>query len=275
MADLSATPAAPAPAPAELAPEPAPEPASSSRAVAILLAVAAIVAAIITARASLVASDATSAWNDSVSVEQRRGALFLEQFRYTYAIEGDQAFMLTIAEEQAAALRAAAADPSLAPDVIAALTAEAQVQQQLRDLVGPSSEIVSDPRYVLPDGGYDLQLRLADTRAENPDDLAADPLADMAAGDAAADEANLLMLATIGVAMAFLCGALAQAFGRRRRMLLAVGWVALALGAVAAIAITLDAPAVAEVLGGTIAAADAAPVAASPVAASPAARLDP
>lgn len=239
MADLPATPAEPA------AP---PEHASSSRAVAILLAVAAIVAAIITARASLVASDATSAWNDSVSVEQRRGALFLEQFRYTYAVEGDQAFMLAIAEEKAAALRAAAAAPSLAPDVAAALTAEAQVQQQLRDLVGPSSEIVSDPRYVLPDGGYDLQRRLADTRAEDPDNVNADPLVDMAKGDAAADEANRLMLATVGVAMAFLCGALAQAFGRHRRLLLTAGWVALALGATAAIAITLDAPVIAAVV---------------------------
>ena len=211
---------------------------SSSRAVAILLAVAAIVAAIITARASLVASDATSAWNGAVSVEQRRGAMLLEQFRYTYAIEGDQAFMIATAEEKAAALRAAAAAPSLPPDVAAALAAEAEVQQQLRDLVGPSSEIVSDPRYVLPDGGYDLQRRLADTRAADPENIALDPLIEMAAGDAAADEANRLMLATIGVAMAFLCGALAQAFGRHRRLLLTLGWAALAVGSAAAVAIS-------------------------------------
>lgn len=231
-----------------LAPDPEPSAeataasASSSRAVAVLLAVAAIVAAIITARASLVASDATSAWNGAVSVEQRRGALFLEQFRYAYSIEGDQAFMLTIVEEKAAALRAAAAAPDLDPAVATALANEAQVQQQLRDLVGPSSDIVSDPRYVLPDGGYDIGRRLADTREENPEDTAADPLVDMAAGDAAADEADRLMLATLGVAMAFLCGALAQAFGRHRRLLLTLGWVALALGAGAAVAITLDVP---------------------------------
>lgn len=234
-------------APTEPGTTASPEPTSNSRAVAILLAVAAIVAAIITARAALVASDATSAWTASVGVEQRRGALFLEQFRYTYGIEGDQAFMLAIAEEKAAALRAAAADPSLEPEVAAALAAEAQVQQQLRDLVGPSSEIVSDARYVLPDGGYDLQRRLADSRAENPDDIAADPLIEMASGDAAADEANRLMLATLGVAMAFLCGALAQAFGSRRRLLLSIGWIALGIGVAAAIAITLDVPAIAPV----------------------------
>lgn len=214
----------------------------TSRAVPILLAIAAIVAAIITARASLVASDATSAWNSGVGVEQRRGGLLLEQLRYTYAIEGDQAFMLTIAEERAAALRAAAAAPSLAPEVATALLAEAQVQQQLRDLVGPSAEIVNEARYVLPDGGYDLQRRLSDTRAEDPEALAEEPLADMARGDAAADEANQLMLATIGVAMAFLCGALAQAFGRHRRLLLGIGWVALGLGVAAAVAVTLDVP---------------------------------
>jgi hypothetical protein len=230
----------------------APEPASNSRAVAILLAVAAIVAAIITGRAALVASDATSAWNSSVGVEQRRGALFMEQFRYTYSVEGDQAFMLAIAEEKAAALRDAAAAPSRAPEVAAALVAEAQVQQQLRDLVGPASEIVSDARYVLPDGGYDLQQRLADSRAENPDDLAADPLVEMAAGDAAADEANRLMLATLGVAMAFLCGALAQAFASRRRLLLTIGWIALGMGLAAAIAITLDVPSIAPVAAAAI-----------------------
>ena len=47
------------------------------------------------------------------------------------------------------------------------------------------------------------------------------------------------MLATLGIGAAFLCGALAQAFTRRRRPLLVLGWLALAAGAAAALAIEL------------------------------------
>lgn len=220
----------------------------SSRAVAVLLAVAAIVAAIITARASLVSSDATSAWNDSVAVEQRRGAQLLEEMRYAYSVEGDVAFMLTITEERAASLRAAAdaAEAAGQPsEVTRTLRQEADALQQVRDLAGPASDVVSNARYALPGGGYDIQRRLADTRAEDPDGMRADPLLEVATGDAAASESNRLMLSTIGVAMAFLCGALAQAFGRHRRMLLLLGWLALGVGAAAALAIVGDVPGVA------------------------------
>ena len=209
----------------------------SSRAVAVLLAIAAIVAAIVTARASLVASDATSDWNKSVAREQKRGALLLQGIRYTYGTEGDQAFMLAAATVTAQALREAAAGAPA--EVKAALEAEAAVQQQVVDLVGPAMEIVSDPRYALPDGGYDLQLRLADAREADLGDPVDDPLDALAAGDAAQAEANRLMLATLGIGAAFLCGALAQAFTRRRRPLLVLGWLALAAGAAAALAIEL------------------------------------
>ena len=74
-------------------------------------------AAIVTARASLVASDATSDWNKSVAREQKRGALLLEGIRYTYGTEGDQAFMLATATLKAQALREAAAGaPARSPD---------------------------------------------------------------------------------------------------------------------------------------------------------------
>ena len=216
---------------------------TSSRAVAVLLAIAAIVAAIITARASLVASDATSDWNQSVAREQKRGALLLQGIRYTYGTEGDAAFMIATAAAKAQALRDAVAT---APDEIKpALEAEAAVHQQLVDLVGPSSELVSDPRYALPDGGYDLQLRLADDRAAEPGGPPDDPIEALAAGDAAQAEANRLMLATLGIGIAFLCGALAQAFSRRRRPLLVLGWLALAAGAAAALAIELGVPGIA------------------------------
>jgi hypothetical protein len=208
-----------------------------SRAVALLLAVAAIVAATITARASLVGSEATSAWQTAVGDEQRRGALLLEQVRYAYGSEGDLAFMIVAAQEQADAMREAI--PGASPAVAAALETEAGVQEQVAELVKPASEIASDPRYELASGGYDLQLRLADERRSNPDDLANDPLAQVAAGDAAADHAVRLMLTTIAVGVAFLFGALAQAAHRRRRVLLVLGWIALGVASVAAVAVEL------------------------------------
>ena len=106
--------------------------------------------------------------------------------------------------------------PPQPPEVKSALEAEATVQQQLVDLIGPSSELVSDPRYALPDGGYDLQLRLADDRARpTPQARRRTRWRCSSAGDAAQHEANRLMLATLGIGVAFLCGALAQAFSRR------------------------------------------------------------
>lgn len=204
------------------------------RAVPFLLAVAAIVAAIVTARAALLGSDATSAWQMSVGDEQRRGAMLLEGVRYTYGVEGDMAFMIITADVRAQELRAAM--DGQPPEVAAALESEARVQQQVVDLVGPSSELIADPRYQLDSGGVDIQLRLADTRAADVD---TDPMATLAGGDAASERASRLMLATLAIAGAFLFGALAQTFRGRRRPLLGLGWAALAVGCGAAIAIEL------------------------------------
>lgn len=208
-----------------------------SRAVVLLLAAAALVAALITGRASLLGSDATSAWQSSVSAEQKRGALLLEDASYTYTVEGDLAFMIATAQIRAQELRAAA--EGKAPEVAARLVAEAQVQQQVVDLISTSSEVVSNARYVLPDGGYDLQLRLADRRRELGEDLTIDPVAVVAAGDAAAERATQLMATNLLIGMAFLLGALAQALLPWRRMLLVLGWASLSVAAT--IAIVLEA----------------------------------
>ena len=212
---------------------------TGSRGVALLLAVAALVAAIVTAQASLVSSDASDAWQASVSDEQRRGALLLEGVRYTYGSEGDLAVMMLTADLHAQALRQPGA--SQPPDIAARLAAEAQVQQHVVELMGSASELTADPRYVMDGGGYDLQLRLVDSRSASPDDLAIDPLAELAAGDADAEHAMRLMLSTVGIGAAFLFGALAQAFRRRRRLLLLLGWASLLVTTAAAIAVELGA----------------------------------
>jgi hypothetical protein len=207
-----------------------------SRAVALLLAVAAVLAAIITARASLIASDATSDWQASVAAEQKRGEMLLQDTRYTYGVEGEQAFLIATQDLTAQELRRV--QPVASPDVARRLDQEAQVQEQLMAALAPSMELVANGTYKLPSGGYDLQRRLADRRATDPDTLALDPAADIVAGDAAADHALRLMVVTVLIGVAFLCGALAQAHKRRRRLLLTSGW--LFLGASAAVALALE-----------------------------------
>lgn len=208
-----------------------------SRAVPILLAVAAVLAAIVTARATLLASDASVLWVRSVGEEQRRGVMLQESIRYTYGTEASVGFGLLGYEVRAEELRAAA---SAQPEAIAAgLRAEADRDQTVHDLLGPNSPLVSDPRYRRPSGALDLEQRLADDRALNPDTLAIDPMATLDAGDEIAERSDRLLQATIIIATAFLFGSLAQALGSRRRLLLALGWVVLLAGAGLALSIEL------------------------------------
>jgi len=213
---------------------------SGGRAVPILLAVAAVAAAIVTARASLVGGDATSAWVDSVGDEQRRGALLQEEVRYTYGSEAAVGFMVLIAEVRASELRTMAQGQP--PAVAARLEAEAGIQQAVVDLVSADAPLLSDARYRLPSGSLDVQRRLADERAAEPSVLAIDPLATLRRGDVEAEHSVRLMVATIAIAAAFLFGALGQAFRRRRRPLLLLGWLALLAGGAWALAIELGVP---------------------------------
>jgi hypothetical protein len=206
-----------------------------SRAVALLLGVAAIVAAILTARAALLSSDASSDWQLAVRQELKRGTLAVEQVNYVYGTEAVQAFGVATANVRAD--EAAKLAPSAAPDAAARLQFEAQVQQQVSQATVSSSAVASDPKYALPDGGYDMQRRMADERATTPADVALAPDEPMAAGDALADRANRMMSTTIAIGATFLFGALAQAFRRRRLVLLALGWGALTVGALLALAL--------------------------------------
>jgi hypothetical protein len=177
---------------------------------------------------------------DSVGDEQRRGALLQEEVRYIYGSEASVGFMVLIAEVRAQELRAIAAGQP--PAVAARLEAEARIQQTVVDLVSDNTSLLSDPRYRLASGGLDVQQRLADERAAEPSVVAIDPLGTLAVGDVEADHSVRLMLATIAIATAFLFGALAQAFQRRRQTLLLLGWLALLAGGAWAVAVELGVP---------------------------------
>src|SRR4028119_822513 len=80
---------------------------------------------------------------------------------------------------------------------------------------------------------------LADPRNQSPDLVALGPAVAMRAGDAASRQAWLLVLATIPVAVSFLCGSLAQGFPRYRSPCIVTGFVMLLAGAGLAILIEL------------------------------------
>jgi hypothetical protein len=199
--------------------------------VALLLAASAALAALVTARAALASSSAGDAYQAAVRSETKRSSALVEDVRYVYSDEANTAFhhAQRVILEDEMRKQADAATGILK----ALLVAEADVNQALAETTH-SGTLATDETYADGDG-YDLGLYLADVRAEDPDLVAIDPLDDVAEGDDASARARWGMVATIPVAMAFFAGALAQAFPRRRRPLVVVGFGLLLVAAVAAI----------------------------------------
>jgi hypothetical protein len=210
---LRAIAASPAPVPQPMAP--------GSRFVALLLAAAALTAAILAARASFLSNDATGLWQQSLREEVKSGAAVVETIRFLYDDEARATFRYAIAKIREEEFRKAA-DGRTGP-TRDALLFEAEVQAQVVPILRSSWELANDPRYARPDGGYDVLLRLADSRAQDPDLVALDPDARQTQGDRPAAKAVATMAATLPVGIAFLLGAFAQAFIRWRRLLLAFG----------------------------------------------------
>jgi hypothetical protein len=205
------------------------------RAVAILLATAAVLAAIIAAQASFLSSSASGDWQSALRTEVKRSAGALEDIRYLYQTELPMAVQILQARALQAELQAAGSGATSA--VQQALAIEAQVQADLLAAMEPTSDIATKSQYALASGGLDLGKRLADIRAQAPDIVALDPDSLQATGDSLANKARLLTLAALPIAVAALLGVLAEPFRRRRRILLAGGTIALAVGATMAIAV--------------------------------------
>jgi hypothetical protein len=210
---------------------------SGHRGVAVLLGTAAILAAMVGARATWLSSDASDAWQSAVRTEVKRSAGAVGDVRYLYQSELPQVVAVLRARMLQRELVAAAAGQ--AGSTLRALTIEAGAQAGLLGAIEPSLELATKPDYALPSGGVDLGRRLADLRATTPDLVALDPDAIAAAGDATAAKARAMTLALLPISLSALLGALAQPFGRRRRLLLAAGAVALAIGAIVAVGVEL------------------------------------
>jgi hypothetical protein len=198
--------------------------------VAVLLTAAAIVAGIIGTRASFLAEQASDKWQSSLRTEIKRAAAALNDIDSLYQTELPVAVWILQAQIAQLKLQAAASVTSGAEQH--ALELEAAAQGQVVTNLIPSSELAGQSRYGLPTGGFDLGKRLADKRAASPALLALDPDVLQAAGDQLSKRAQLLTLALIPTSFSALLGVLAQPFGRRRRLLLAGGTIALAVGVV-------------------------------------------
>jgi len=205
------------------------------RGVAILLGAAAIVAAITGALATGLSSDASDAWQSALRTEVKRSAAALEDVRYLYQVELPPVITVLGARAQRDTLKAAAAASS--GYTAQALTIASGAQANLASAIEPSYTLSTDPAYALPGGGVNLARRLADLRAQNPDLVALDPDAIERSGDALATKARLMSLALVPLGLTALLGTLAQAFLRRRGLLLAAGSITLGIGAVAALAV--------------------------------------
>ena len=208
----------------------APSTEGGDRGVALLLATAAVVAAIITLVALNSANDASGAWQSSLRQDVKRGVAAVEDIRFIYEVEGPAAFQVATQEVQAQEYRTAAS--SAAPDIRTQLDARAQVLEMTVEALRPSVAMAV-PAYALSAGGYDVLKRLSE-RLADPTRIVTDPDATMALGDAAAARADRLIDSIVVIGFAFLFGALAQTFTSARRKLLAMGWLVLGMGVLAA-----------------------------------------
>jgi hypothetical protein len=205
--------------------------------VAVLLAAAAVVAAVIGARAASVGDDGSDTYHQSIRDDVKSGAALVGDVRFVYQEEAPLAFQIaeSIIRSQESRLQAQGAG-GLGKSL---LEVDAGAQEAVVETTRKSSDLASDPKYELPNGGYDVLRRLADTRAESPDLLAID-------ADATAEEATdlnfesaLLIATTVPAALAFLCGALANGFPTARPWLVPVGFALTGLSLILALVVEI------------------------------------
>jgi hypothetical protein len=200
--------------------------------VSLLLAVAAALAAAIGGWSSIVQDAGSDTWHRAIREQVKQTAGAVEDIRFVYNEEATQALQVAEARILEEELRTEAETvDGLAQRL---LLVEAEAQRELADSLSSASEIAADPRYLQPDGSYDVMQRLADNRAQIPELLELRPDATEDEGSRLNVRSTLLTLSTVPVAVAFLCGALVFGFPRRRRTLVNAGWVFVALGLVAA-----------------------------------------
>jgi hypothetical protein len=215
------SPAVPPPPPlASTAPEPTRDPR-----VAILLAAAAIVGGVLGGLAAYRSDSAQDDWHRAEIEQVKHGAAIAEGVSYVYQTIAPDGFGAAEARIRADALRHAEGE---AKGVVKAELEDEAKSQDVVALQYQASDIVADPRYRLG-GGFDLVQRLADERAGWAEVTRTEPRELVRSGDKKQDAAQGDMRAASFAALAFLFGAMAQGYGARRRAIVLVGALVLAV----------------------------------------------
>ena len=196
--------------------------------VAVTLAAAAVVAAGLGARAAVLFDHSSDELHSSVRQEVKRDVAMVEDVRFVYQDEAPLAYRVLKARIRAQEFeRVAGSTTGMARQEA---LVEADLERRVAKAILGGSDIAKSGRYNVAGGGFDLPKRLHDVREENPDLVEIDPGEPEHAGSRAAWHGTLDAAATLAPALAFLLGAIAQAWARLRRPFVAGAWALILVG---------------------------------------------
>ena len=208
----------------------------------VLIAIVSVLTAAVVWRASVASGAATDADRRGIISTLKSAAADAEDLAYLYQQEADLAQRHVLLQAQIDYLRRRASEFAATADgagVAAILNSEADALLMADQGTVAGVPLVADTRYRRADGTLDLDMRLQDLAAENPDLAALDPGQDFAQADRLDDKALYLALTVIAFALALFALTLAQITKRRSRRLFLVLGVVIAVAA-AAIAAGLE-----------------------------------
>lgn len=202
----------------------------------VLIAVVTVLTAAVVWRASLLSSQATGADRRGIINTLKAAAAEGENLAYLYQQEADLAQNHVLLQAQIDYLRRRASEfaaSASGSSVAAILNSEADALALADQGTVATSPLAAQTRYRREDGTFDLDARLQDIAAENPDLAALDPGQDFAQADRLDDKALYLALTVIVFAVALFALTLAQITKRRIRLLFLIVGVIVAVAAVA------------------------------------------
>ena len=199
----------------------------------VLIAVVTVLTAAVVWRVSVLSSEATGADRLGTINTLKAAAAKAENLAYLYQQEADLAQTHVLLRAQIDYLRRRADEFAASADgaaVAAILNSEADALLMADQGTVAITPLVADKRYRREDNTFDLDVRLQDIAAENPDLAALEPGQDFAQADRLDDKALYLALTVIIFALALFALTLAQITKRRIR------WLFLSVGVIITVA---------------------------------------
>lgn len=201
----------------------------------VLITVVTVLTAAVVWRASVLSSDSTGADRRGIINTLKSAAAKAENLAYLYQQEADLAQSHVLLRAQIDYLRRRAGEFAANANgaaVAAILNSEADALLLADQGTVAGTPLVADTRYRREDDTFDLDVRLQDIAAENPDLAALDPGQDFAQADRLDDKALYLALTVIIFAVAMFALTLAQITKRRIRQVFLVVGVIITVAAV-------------------------------------------